>query len=33
MISDELLTGDHGRIKSTCKDLGLHLKGGFQQHK
>jgi len=33
ILVNELFIGDHGRIKSTCKDLGLHLKGGFQQHK
>ena len=33
VLVNELFIGDHGKIRSTCKDLGLHEKGGFQQHK
>ena len=32
MLVNELFIGDHGKIKSTCEALGLHRKGGFQQH-
>ena len=33
ILVNELFIGDHGKIRSTCKELGLHAKGGFQQHK
>jgi len=33
ILVNELFIGDHGKIKSTCAQLGLHRKGGFQQHK
>ena len=33
MLVNELFIGDHGKIKSTCAELGLDRKGGFQQHK
>ena len=33
MLVNELFIGDHGKIKQTCRELGLHDKGGFQQHK
>ncbi|KAL3893706.1 MAG: hypothetical protein SGPRY_014048, partial [Prymnesium sp.] len=28
-----LFIGDHGKITSTCKQLGLHTRGGYQKHK
>ena len=33
MLVNELVIGDHGKIRNTCKQLGIHTKGGFQQHK
>ena len=33
ILVNELFIGDHGKIRSTCKELGLDRKGGFQQHK
>jgi len=33
MLVNELFIGDHGKITSTCKELGLHARGGYQQHK
>ena len=33
MLVNELFIGDHGKIRQTCAQLGLHRKGGFQQHK
>ena len=33
VLVNELFIGDHGKITQTCKALGLHNKGGFQQHK
>ena len=33
MLVNELFIGDHGKIRKTCEDLGLHRQGGFQQHK
>jgi len=33
MLVNELFIGDHGKIRQTCKELGIHKKGGFQQHK
>ena len=33
VLVNELFIGDHGKIRSTCAQLGLHRKGGFQQHK
>ena len=33
ILVNELFIGDHGKIRQTCKDLGLHKRGGFQQHK
>jgi len=29
---NELFIGDHGKIKSTCRQLGKHDKGGYQKH-
>ena len=33
ILVNELFIGDHGKIRQTCKELGIHDKGGFQQHK
>mmetsp|Transcript_12939 Transcript_12939/g.41487 ORF Transcript_12939/g.41487 Transcript_12939/m.41487 type:complete len:307 (-) Transcript_12939:99-1019(-) len=33
MLVNELFIGDHGKIKQTCRELGLHTQGGHQQHK
>ena len=33
ILVNELFIGDHGKIRSTCAQLGLHKQGGFQQHK
>ena len=33
ILVNELFIGDHGKIRSTCAELGLDKKGGFQQHK
>ena len=33
ILVNELFIGDHGKIRSTCAQLGLHKTGGFQQHK
>mmetsp|Transcript_7561 Transcript_7561/g.21386 ORF Transcript_7561/g.21386 Transcript_7561/m.21386 type:complete len:305 (-) Transcript_7561:405-1319(-) len=33
MFVNELFIGDHRKIKQTCKELGLHDKGGYQKHK
>eukprot|EP00965_Chrysotila_dentata_P181137 5979588-Pleurochrysis_carterae.AAC.2 len=33
MLVNELFIGDHVKISSTCRQLGLHDKGGYQQHK
>jgi protein glucosyltransferase len=33
ILVNELFIGDHGKIRSTCAQLGLHRQGGFQQHK
>ena len=30
---NELFIGDHGKITQTCAQLGLHRRGGYQQHK
>jgi len=30
---NELFIGDHGKIRQTCKEMGLHATGGYQQHK
>ena len=32
MLVNELFIGDHRKIKRTCEEMGLHRKGGFQQH-
>lgn len=29
----QLFIGDHAKIKNTCKELGLHTKGGYQKHR
>ena len=33
MLVNELFIGDHVKIKQTCRELGLHRRGGYQQHK
>jgi len=33
ILVNELFIGDHAKITQTCQSLGLHTKGGFQQHK
>ena len=33
ILVNELFIGDHRTIRQTCAQLGLHRKGGFQQHK
>lgn len=33
MLINELFIGDHKKVQKTCAQLGLHKKGGFQQHK
>jgi hypothetical protein len=33
VLVNELFIGDHAKIRKTCAELGLHKKGGFQQHK
>ena len=33
ILVNELFIGDHGKIRKTCRELGRHSKGGFQQHK
>ena len=33
MLVNELFIGDHGKIKRTCRELGLDKKGGYQKHK
>jgi len=33
ILVNELFIGDHGKITQTCEKLGLHRKGGYQQHK
>ena len=33
ILVNELFIGDHGKIRQTCAQLGIHRKGGFQQHK
>jgi hypothetical protein len=33
MLVNELFIGDHNKIRSTCHELGLEHKGGFQQHR
>ena len=33
ILVNELFIGDHGKITQTCAQLGLHRRGGFQQHK
>jgi hypothetical protein len=33
VLVNELFIGDHGKIKQTCRELGIDKKGGFQQHR
>lgn len=33
ILVNELFIGDHRKIRQTCRELGLHRHGGYQQHK
>ena len=33
VLVNELFIGDHRTITQTCAQLGLHTRGGFQQHR
>ena len=33
ILVNELFIGDHAKIRETCRELGLHQKGGYQAHR